>query len=162
MSNSEAFDIKSRLNIVDVVSRYVPDLKQSGSTWKACCPFHQEKTPSFVVNSTKEFWYCYGACSTGGDVLSFIQKIESNTFDETLTLAADLAGVERRVYSQVDQDQRDEHERLLAINETASGFFQKSLYTADGSAALKYLDERGVSDDSIKSWELGYAPNNRN
>lgn len=162
MSNSEASDIKSRLNIVDVVSRYVPDLKQSGSTWKACCPFHQEKTPSFVVNSSKEFWYCYGACSTGGDVLSFIQKVEANTFDETLTIAADLAGIERRVYSQIDQNQRDEYERLLAINETASGFFQKSLYAPEGAAALKYLDERGVSPDSIKSWELGYAPSNRN
>ena len=162
MSNSEASDIKSRLNIVDVVSRYVPDLKQSGSTWKACCPFHQEKTPSFVVNSSKEFWYCYGACSTGGDVLSFIQKVEANTFDETLTIAADLAGIERRVYSQIDQNQRDEYERLLAINETASGFFQKSLYAPEGAVALKYLDERGVSADSIKSWELGYAPSNRN
>lgn len=162
MSNSEAFEIKSRLNIVDVVSRYVPDLKQTGSTWKACCPFHQEKTPSFVVNSNKDFWYCYGACSTGGDVLSFIQKIESNTFDETLNIAAEMAGIERRVYSQVNQDRRDEYERLLAINETASSFFQKSLHTSNGSIALKYLDERGVSSDSIRLWELGYAPRNRN
>jgi DNA primase len=162
MSNSEAFEIKSRLNIVDVVSRYVPDLKQTGSTWKACCPFHQEKTPSFVVNSNKEFWYCYGACSTGGDLLSFIQKVESTTFDETLNIAAEMAGVERRVYSQVDQNKRDEYERLLAINETASSFFQKALHTPDGSIALKYLDKRGVSPDSIKLWELGYAPSNRN
>jgi DNA primase len=162
MSNSEAFEIKSRLNIVDVVSRYVPDLKQTGSTWKACCPFHQEKTPSFVVNSNKEFWYCYGACSTGGDLLSFIQKVESTTFDETLNIAAEMAGVERRVYSQVDQNKRDEYERLLAINETASSFFQKALHTSDGSIALKYLDKRGVSPDSIKLWELGYAPSNRN
>jgi DNA primase len=162
MSNSEAFEIKSRLNIVDVVSRYVPDLKQTGSTWKACCPFHQEKTPSFVVNSNKEFWYCYGACSTGGDLLSFIQKVESTTFDETLNIAAEMAGVERRVYSQVDQNKRDEYERLLAINETASSFFQKALHRPDGSIALKYLDKRGVSPDSIKLWELGYAPSNRN
>lgn len=162
MSNSEAFEIKSRLNIFDVVSRYVPDLKQTGSTWKACCPFHQEKTPSFVVNSNKEFWYCYGACSTGGDLLSFIQKVESTTFDETLNIAAEMAGVERRVYSQIDQNKRDEYERLLAINETASSFFQKALHTPDGSIALKYLDKRGVSPDSIKLWELGYAPSNRN
>lgn len=162
MSNSEAFEIKSRLNIVDVVSRYVPDLKQTGSTWKACCPFHQEKTPSFVVNSNKEFWYCYGACSTGGDLLSFIQKVESTTFDETLNIAAEMAGVERRVYSQVDQNKRDEYERFLAINETASSFFQRALHTPDGSIALEYLDKRGVSPDSIKLWELGYAPSNRN
>ena len=161
MTNTAAQDIKSRLDIVEVVSRYVPDLQQSGANWKACCPFHAEKTPSFVVNSSKDLWYCYGACATGGDSLSFIQKMESSSFDRTLDIAAELAGVERQRYSRANQQTNEEHQRLLAINESASIFFQNELKTSNGIKAREYLSTRGISDESISSWELGFAPRDR-
>ena len=161
MTNTEAQDIKSRLDIVEVVSRYVPDLQQSGANWKACCPFHAEKTPSFVVNSSKDLWYCYGACATGGDSLSFIQKMESSSFDRTLDIAAELAGVERQRYSRANQQTNEEHQRLLAINESASIFFQNELKTSNGIKAREYLSTRGISNESISSWELGFAPRDR-
>ncbi|MEC7789336.1 MAG: DNA primase, partial [Chloroflexota bacterium] len=161
MTNTEAQDIKSRLDIVEVVSRYVPDLQQSGANWKACCPFHAEKTPSFVVNSSKDLWYCYGACATGGDSLSFIQKMESCSFDRALDIAAELAGVERQRYTKANQQTNDEQQRLLAINESTSIFFQNELKTSNGTEAREYLQARGISDESISNWELGFAPQDR-
>ncbi len=161
MTNTEAQDIKSRLDIVEVVSKYVPELQQSGANWKACCPFHAEKTPSFVVNSGKDLWYCYGACGTGGDSLSFIQKMESCSFDRALDIAAELAGVERQRYTKANQQTNDEQQRLLAINESTSIFFQNELKTSNGTEAREYLQARGISDESISNWELGFAPQDR-
>ena len=161
MTNTEAQDIKSRLDIVEGVSKYVPELQQSGANWKACCPFHAEKTPSFVVNSGKDLWYCYGACGTGGDSLSFIQKMESCSFDRALDIAAELAGVERQRYTKANQQTNDEQQRLLAINESTSIFFQNELKTSNGTEAREYLQARGISDESISNWELGFAPQDR-
>ena len=89
-------DVKARLDIVETVGRYVPELKRSGRTFKAACPFHTERTPSFIVDPGRGSWHCFGACSTGGDVIEFVRRIEGLEFREALSRCADLAGIELR------------------------------------------------------------------
>ncbi|MBQ8032919.1 MAG: hypothetical protein IJ266_03060, partial [Elusimicrobiaceae bacterium] len=85
--------IKDRLDIVEFIRHYVPGLKRAGKTYKACCPFHQEKTPSFTCSSEKGLFYCFG-CQEGGDIIAFLMKIENLSFKEALERLADLAGIE--------------------------------------------------------------------
>ena len=85
--------IKQRLDLVEFVRQYVPHLKKAGKTWKACCPFHKEKTPSFTVSSEKGLYYCFG-CQSGGDIFDFLMKAENLSFNEAVRKLADLAGVE--------------------------------------------------------------------
>lgn len=151
-------DVKSRLDIVDVVSGYVPELKKYGSTYKAPCPFHSERTPSFVVNPDRQTWHCFGACSTGGDVLEFVRRREGLDFKEALRLCADRAGVELRPPTQREVQQREQYERLLQANEAAAIFFASNLRTPAGVEARAYCDRRGLDDSAIETWQLGYAP----
>ena len=85
--------IKQRVDIVEFIRQYLPHLKKAGKYWKACCPFHKEKTPSFTVNPDKGYYYCFG-CQEGGDVIAFLRKMENLTFNEALKKMADFAGVE--------------------------------------------------------------------
>ncbi|MGE3961305.1 MAG: DNA primase [Dehalococcoidia bacterium] len=151
-------DVKSRLDIVDVVSSYVPELKKAGRTFKAPCPFHNERTPSFVVDPERQTWHCFGACSTGGDVIEFVRRREGLDFKEALRLCADRAGVELRPPTQREVQQREQHERLLQANEAAAVFFAAHLKGADGAQARAYCDRRGLDDTTIETWQLGYAP----
>lgn len=151
-------EIKARLDIVDVVSGYVPELKQRGQTWKARCPFHQERTPSFTVDPGRGTWHCFGSCSTGGDVLSFIQKIERLEFREALRLAADRAGVELGAPSPRQRELQEAQERLLAANEAACTYYRSQLDGPAGAAALRYAEDRGLDTATRQRWEIGYAP----
>ncbi len=151
-------DVKARLDIVETVSRYVPALKRGGRTFKAACPFHTERTPSFIVDPTRGTWHCFGACSTGGDVIEFVRRIEGLEFREALKRCADLAGVELRPPSARERRQREEHERLLSANEAAALFFQAQLDGPDGVAALAYAESRGIDAEARREWHLGYAP----
>lgn len=151
-------DVKSRLDIVDVVSSYVPELKKSGRTFKAPCPFHNERTPSFVVDPERQTWHCFGACSTGGDVLEFVRRREGLDFKEALRLCAERAGVELRPPTQREVQQREQYERLLQANEAAAVFFASHLRGADAAEARAYCDRRGLDDATIETWQLGYAP----
>ena len=151
-------DVKSRLDIVEVISGYVPELKKAGRTWKARCPFHSERTPSFAVDPERQTWHCFGSCSTGGDVIEFVRKVENLDFREALQRLAERAGVELRAQSPREREEREQHERLLAANEAAAVFWQAALAGAEGAEARAYAERRGLDDATVRAWQLGFAP----
>ena len=147
-------DIKSRLDILDVVSHYV-QLQHSGRSSKAVCPFHTEKTPSFFVFPERQSWRCFGACATGGDMFSFLMRIENLDFSEALKRLAPQAGLnlaETRV-------RKGEHDTLYQINEVAREFFSDLLTSGEaGSFARSYLQKRGLKQETIEKFQLGLSP----
>lgn len=151
-------DVKARLDIVETVGTYVTDLKKAGRTYKARCPFHNEKTPSFTVDPERGTWHCFGACSTGGDVVNFVGRIEGLEFREALRVCAERAGIEFRAPSPREREQREANERLLQANEAAAIFFQSQLLGPAGADALAYLEKRGIDATTRQTWQLGYAP----
>ena len=147
--------IKDRLDVVDVISGYLK-LQKAGVNFKARCPFHNEKSPSFYISPERQIWHCFG-CSKGGDMFGFIKEIESVEFPEALRILAAKAGVEIDSY---DPQVRDEKNRLFSINEQAVRFFEKQLWDSNyGKKALAYLMDRGMKAETIKEFRLGYAPN---
>lgn len=155
---SDIEEVKSRLDIVETVSGYVPNLRRSGRTWKANCPFHNERTPSFIVDPGRGSWHCFGACATGGDVIAFVQRIEGLGFREALARCAERAGIELRPPSPRERELRDEHQRLLDANEAAALFWQAQLGGPAGAAALAYAEGRGLDEAARREWQIGYAP----
>jgi DNA primase len=154
--NNNVEEIKARLNIVDVVGEYVR-LTKAGANWKGLCPFHGEKSPSFMVNEEKQIFHCFG-CTKGGDVFTFVQEIESLEFREVLKLLAEKAGVELQEYKG-GQQVHDDKKRIMAALELATKYYEKQLQENSGSQAIKkYLHERGINDESILKYRLGYAP----
>ena len=151
-------DVKARLDIVETVGGYVPGLKRSGRTWKANCPFHNERTPSFIVDPSRGTWHCFGACSTGGDVIEFVRRIEGLDFREALGRCAERAGVELRPPTRREVERREEHDRLLAANEAATLFYQAQLAGSRGADARAYAERRGLDAATRREWQLGYAP----
>ncbi len=145
--------IKSRLDIVDVIGEYL-QLKPAGSSLKALCPFHQEKTPSFMVHPAKQIFKCFG-CGEGGDVIRFIEKIENVEFAEALKILAQKAGIELSGYSGVKKDVKVKLQDILS---DALNFFESKLWSAEGEKALAYLRDRGVKDEIIKKFHVGFAP----
>ncbi len=149
-----ASEVKSRLNIVDVVGETV-QLKKAGTTYKGLCPFHGEKTPSFTVTPSRDSWKCFG-CGLGGDVFSFVMQRDSVTFPDALRSLAAKAGVE------IDErtKREDAHRaRLRDVFETAIAFYHQVLTaTTVGAPALDYLRSRGFSDATIETFQLGWAP----
>ncbi len=157
MLDSPIEEIKSRLNIVDVVQDFV-QLKKAGTNYKGLCPFHSEKTGSFMVSPTKQIWRCFG-CGLGGDVFEFIKQIENIEFAEALKILADRAGVELKkpTFEQIQGDKKKEV--LFEINAAAAKYFEKVLWESNaGAEALDYLRRRGLTDPTIRKWQLGYAP----
>jgi DNA primase len=142
--------VKDRLSIVDVVSQYVK-LDRAGSTLRARCPFHAEKTPSFFVSAERGTFHCFG-CGEGGDIFTFVEKIEGLDFKGALKVLADKAGVEI-VYEKGGKEKKDERERLFELMEVATIFFASKL----SDDAKKYLRERGMKDATIKEFRLGFA-----
>ncbi len=154
--NNNVEEIKARLNIVDVVGEYVR-LTKGGANWKGLCPFHSEKSPSFMVNEEKQIFHCFG-CSKGGDVFTFVQEIESLDFRETLKMLAEKAGVQLEEYKGAPQE-KDHKKRVLEALELATKFFETQLWKGMGrEKILGYLNERGISDDSIRNFRVGFAP----
>ncbi len=147
-------DIRARLDIVDVVSAYVT-LQKSGRSFKAPCPFHTERTPSFIVNPERQSWHCFGACSTGGDAFSFVMRHQNLEFGEALRILAQKAGVELSQASKQDSDKRS---KLHAVNRLAASWYQERLKSSEGAAAMDYLKRRGVSPEMIDTFQLGYSP----
>ncbi len=149
--------IKARLNIVEVVGQYVR-LEKAGNHWKACCPFHQEKTPSFTVSEERNMWHCFG-CGKGGDVFAFVMEIEGIEFREALVTLAERAGVELPRYDGGQAGSREEKSQSIAILELATKFYEKQLWESDrGKIILDYLHGRGLTDETIRLFRLGYAP----
>jgi DNA primase len=148
-------DIKARLDIVDVVSGYIP-LQRAGRNFKARCPFHAEKTPSFVVNTERQSWHCFGACSTGGDAFSFVMRQEKLDFGEALRTLAQKTGVELG-----QRGERDRGDVLFRVNQEAARFYQETLRAQEGRVALDYLTERGVDYKTASDFQLGASPRGR-
>ncbi len=159
MSSSPVIDkIKEKLDIVDVVREYVPALKKAGRNYKANCPFHNEKTPSFNVSPDKQIFHCFG-CGEGGDMFSFVMKIEGMTFPEAARKLALMAGVEYgddRTHELTEADrERLELKKMLAF---AASFYQKALFSEDGHKARLYLAERRLNKTTVERFGLGWAP----
>ena len=152
---SEIEEIKARLDIADVVGQYVT-LRKAGRTLKGLCPFHAEKTPSFIVSPDRQTWHCFGSCGTGGDVISFVMKHDGLDFGDALRLLAERTGVklkERRVSEEQERATR----RLYDANESAADYFQRQLTTDAGKAAQAYIDKRGIDAATAGSFRLGYS-----
>jgi len=160
MSSPEIDEIKNRLNIAEVIGEYIR-LTKAGSAWKALCPFHNEKSPSFMVSEERGSWHCFG-CGKGGDVFSFVMELEGIGFREALEQLAGKAGVELKKYAKGDwaiPETRDDKAKLFAILELATKWYEKNLWEGRGKEKiLPYLRERGLNDVSIKKFRLGYAP----
>lgn len=146
--------IKAKINIVDLISEYLP-LKKSGVNFKSSCPFHDEKTASFVVSPERQIWHCFG-CQKGGDMFTFLMEKENMDFKEALELLAKKAGI---VLKQTE-NKKDLKDRLFEVNLKAQEFFHYMLTKHElGKKALEYLKKRGLTDESIESFGIGYAPN---
>lgn len=151
-------EIKQRVDIVEVISEQVPGLKKAGRNFKAPCPFHAEKVPSFYVFPDRQSWHCFGACATGGDVFSFIMKREGIDFGEALQLLARRTGLNLASTPESAQKQKEANE-LKDINDSAAQYYHRLLLkSGEGLAARRYLETRGVSESAIKDFQLGYSP----
>jgi DNA primase len=158
---SVADEIKARLDIVDYIQRYVP-LKRAGRTWKAPCPFHAEKTPSFVVDPERQTFRCFGACSMGGDVIAFAMKQNGWSFSDALQELGKLTGVEVRQRTPEQRAQDDQLDKLRGMLQTSAEAYHTLLLDSGDAEAvivLRYAREkRGLSDETIRQFGIGYAP----
>lgn len=150
-------EIRQRLDIVDVVSGYVP-LQKAGRNFKASCPFHSERHASFFVFPERQSWHCFGACGTGGDIFSFVMRKEGLDFGQALRLLAEKAGVSLSTpMSQSIDDER--RQKLFRINEAAAGYYHHLLFKASTSkAARDYIAQRGLSTQIVEKFQLGFSP----
>ncbi len=160
MSSDQVEFIKSNLDIVHVILRYIPNLKKAGSGWVGLCPFHKEKTPSFHVNQKDQYYKCFG-CGAAGDVISFIQNIEKVNFKEALLIAADIANV--KLTSIKYDDNKEIKKRLIEANLVTAKFYNYILNAHKlGEKGRQYALKRGLNGEIISKFLLGYAPNTNN
>ncbi|MBT3321880.1 MAG: DNA primase [Anaerolineae bacterium] len=154
-------EIKSRINIIDLVSESGVQLRRSGRTQTGFCPFHDNtRTPAFAVWEETGTWKCFGECNDGGDIFKFVMKKEGWDFKEALRNLAQRAGVELKKYSPEQKEERDANENLRIMLEEIALFYHQQLKTPAGAKTLEYLREkRGLSDETIEAFMLGYSPN---
>lgn len=152
--DSAVQQIKEKLNIVDVVGQYVT-LKRAGRTYMARCPFHNEKTPSFHVSPERGTYKCFG-CGEGGDIFSFVEKMEGIDFSTALRQLAEKAGVTLEQRFTPNKEHKEHDERLREVCEEATKFFEATL--VERADVREYLHSRGVHDETITQWRLGFAP----
>ena len=150
-------EVRVKNDIVDVISQYVK-LQRKGSSYFGLCPFHNEKTPSFSVSPAKQMYYCFG-CGAGGNVFTFIMEYENFSFGEALKFLADRAGVElpQIEYSKEAQEQANQRNSLLEIQKAAASYFYYNLRRENGKTAYQYLKSRGLSDETMQKFGLGYS-----
>ncbi len=152
-------EIKLRSPIEEVVRERVPELKRAGALWQACCPFHQEKSPSFKVDPRRGTWHCYGACGTGGDVIEFIKRHDNVDFHVALKTLSERCGValpQRRD----DERRREEAEPRFELMARAQRFYGQFLRRPEGAEALSYLRGRGLTDETLNAFGIGFSPPN--
>jgi DNA primase len=150
-------EVRMRNDIVDVISGYVR-LQRKGSSYFGLCPFHNEKSPSFSVSPAKQMYYCFG-CGAGGNIYTFIQEYENYTFPEAVKMLADRAGIALPEQEETAENRkkRDLRTAVLEVNKTAAKYYYYLLHTEQGANAMRYLKDRGLSDETIKKFGLGYA-----
>lgn len=150
-------EVRSRNDILDVVGSYVKMTKKGNNYW-GLCPFHNEHTPSFSVNRNKQIFHCFG-CTAGGNVISFIMKYENLTFQEAVKVLADRAGMQlpEREATQEEKQRQSRRARLLEVNKEAATFFYRCLRSPHGEKGMKYLTGRGLTEETMKNFGLGYA-----
>jgi len=152
-------EIKSRLNIEDIVSHYV-QLKRAGRNLKGLCPFHQEKTPSFMVSPDKQIAYCFG-CHKGGDIFKFVEEVEGVEFKDAIKILAERAGIDPKEYQLTPESShsKSEKDEIYEIHNKTASFYKEHLWNSDeGKPVLEYLRKRGLTDDSIRNFSIGLAP----
>lgn len=157
MMDSPIEDIKQRLNITDILADYV-QMKKAGTNFKAVCPFHNEKTPSLMISPSKQIWHCFG-CGLGGDIFEFVKLSEHIEFGEALRILANRAGVELKKPTEQDIRIDQKKDVLFEINDLAAQYYERVLWESPAAKkALDYLRKRGLSDQTMKKWRLGFAP----
>ncbi len=151
-------EIRRRADIASLIGEYVT-LKKAGKNYLGLCPFHREKTPSFTVSPDKQMFYCFG-CSEGGNVFSFLMKLNNLTFPEAVRHLAKKVGVviPERTMSREEKERYTLAEQIRQVNELAAGFFMKTLQSPAGEDAREYLRKRGIGEAAIRTFRLGYAP----
>ena len=147
--------IRDRAQIEDIIKRYVPSLKKRGANYIALCPFHKEKTPSFTVSSEKQIFHCFG-CQEGGNIFTFISKIEGLSFPESVRFVGNLVGI--RVEEEKQNERDGEFKKLKEINKAAAEIFHSTIKSEQGKIGFNYLLKRGVTKESIDEFKLGYSP----
>ena len=151
-------ELRARLSVVDVVGRVVPLVRKGQNYW-GCCPFHNEKTPSFSVNEEKGFYHCFG-CGEHGDIISFTMKHNNMDFKSAIAELANMAGLKMPDYKPRDPNVVKREDALFDICERAAQTYAEKLFTPDAAHALEYVRRRGFSDEEIKKYRIGYAPKN--
>ncbi len=155
-----AYTVKQQADIVRIVGDYVKLKKAGAQNFSGLCPFHSEKTPSFSVHATRQFFHCFG-CQASGDVFSFIQKIENITFPEAVRAVAQKLGIalpKASFSSPAEAEEAKLRTVLLDVHERATAFFQECLRRPEGARAREYLAGRGLDEETIKAFRIGYAP----
>jgi len=147
-------EIKNKITVLDLVSEFV-ELKKQGRLYKSVCPFHSEKTASFIVDSDKNIWRCFGACSTGGDIFSFMMKKENLSFLDSLEFLRKKLGISTQNYN---LQKSKEIEEIKKINYLALEFFRSNLFSSEGENVRNYLKDRGIEKESAINFDLGYNP----
>jgi DNA primase len=149
--------IRQNNDVVEVIGSYFP-LKRAGANFRALCPFHKEKTPSFNVNPSKQIWHCFG-CGEGGNVFTFVMKYENLDFITAVRRLADRAGIKLEYEERAGEPDRDQKEQLLALHEVAANFFHHNLMKEpSANLAREYLKKRKITAETAKKWRLGYSP----
>jgi len=150
-------EVRNRADIVEVISGYLP-LKKAGRNYRALCPFHPEKTPSFMVNGAKQVFHCFG-CGIGGDIFGFVMKSENLSFPQAVKVLAEKFGVPipRRKVSPSAKREIDRKEKLYKVNQLAMDYYHDVLFRREGTEAREYLRKRGISKAVIEEHRLGYA-----
>ena len=157
MNNNTVELIKERIDIAELIRQYVPSLKRAGKTYKACCPFHKEKTPSFTCSSEKGLFYCFG-CQEGGDIFAFLMKIENLSFNEALEKLAAMAGVEYKPQRPLTAEEQ-RRAKVRKVLEFAKTYYHKNLMSAAGSHARAYVKKRNLTKETCEQFELGLSFN---
>src|SRR5271166_5165382 len=156
--------VKRQTDIVKVIEGYIRLRKAGAQNYSGLCPFHKEKSPSFSVHATRQFYHCFG-CGQSGDIFSFVSKIENASFPESVRIVAVKCGIplpKREYNSPEEAAEAGLRRKLLDLHELAAVFFQEQLQSSEGAIARQYLAGRGVTPEAIKLFRLGYAPDNFN
>src|SRR5208282_1776632 len=152
--------VRAQADIVRIIGDYIKLKKAGAQNYSGLCPFHGEKTPSFSVHATRQFYHCFG-CGVSGDVFSFVQKIENITFPEAVRLVAQKLGIPlpKATYSSpAEAKEAKLRAQLLDVQERAAAFFQECLKRPEGARAREYLQGRGLDDETMRTFRIGYAP----